>query len=159
MPLPFASHTASNQPPAAPGVRPLNYYCRLSGRHREPEATPPADIKQHTCQSHIKNYFVYFQNLKKMASGKTEKVFKNPTLDVTRSDRLRKRQPNTTRKESLSISQPPIFEPMRIDGFIPQPLPSITLVVGVVALEPLCTAIALEGEDVGSDAIEEPAVM
>ena len=40
-----------------------------------------------------------------------------------------------------------------------QPLVPVGLVVLVVALEPDHLAVALEGEDVGGDAVEEPAVV
>ena len=36
---------------------------------------------------------------------------------------------------------------------------AVGLVIGVVAFEPYDLAVALEGEDVGGDAIEKPAVM
>ncbi len=43
--------------------------------------------------------------------------------------------------------------------FLPQPAHLVGLVVLEVALEPFDVAVALEGEDVGGDAVEEPAVV
>ena len=45
---------------------------------------------------------------------------------------------------------------VRVDAQAPLP---VGLVLLVVALEPDRLAVALEGEDVGGDAVEEPAVV
>src|SRR5215470_9135533 len=52
-----------------------------------------------------------------------------------------------------------VLDPMRDRGVGSEPAHLVLLVVLVVALEPLDVAIALEGEDVGGDAVEEPAVV
>ena len=44
-------------------------------------------------------------------------------------------------------------------GVRAQPAVAILLVILVVALEPLDVAVAFEGQDVGRDAVEEPAVV
>jgi len=48
---------------------------------------------------------------------------------------------------------------MRNDRVRAQPPHLVLLVVLEVALEPLDVTVALEGEDVGGDAVEEPAVV
>ena len=48
---------------------------------------------------------------------------------------------------------------MRLLGLGAEPALAISLVIGVVALEPHDLAVAFEGQDMGRDAIEEPAIM
>ena len=55
--------------------------------------------------------------------------------------------------------QPLVAEPMRTIRLGTQATPPIGLVVGVVALEPDDLAVAFEGEQVGRDPVEEPAVV
>src|SRR5450759_1192402 len=52
-----------------------------------------------------------------------------------------------------------ILQPMRNDAVLAQAAHLVGFVVLEVALEPLHVAVALEGEHVGGDAVEEPAVM
>src|SRR5437870_2981389 len=52
-----------------------------------------------------------------------------------------------------------ILDPVRDDRIRAEPAHLVLLVVLIVALEPLDMALALEGEDVRSDAIEEPAIV
>ena len=53
----------------------------------------------------------------------------------------------------------PVLDPVRLVGVGAEAARAVRLVVLVVALEPLDVAVALEGEDVGGDAVEEPAVV
>ena len=48
---------------------------------------------------------------------------------------------------------------MGVVGFRAEAAAAVGLVVGIVALEPLHMAVALEGEDVGGDPVQEPAVV
>jgi hypothetical protein len=48
---------------------------------------------------------------------------------------------------------------VRLVGLVAEPAVPVGFVVLVVALEPHHLAVALEGEDVGGDAVEEPAVV
>ena len=52
-----------------------------------------------------------------------------------------------------------VLHPMRDDGVLAEPPHLVLFVILEIALEPLDMAIALEGQDMGGDAIEEPAVM
>ncbi len=52
-----------------------------------------------------------------------------------------------------------VLEPVRNDAVEAQSPLLVFLVVGEIALEPLDVAVALEGEDVGRDAVEKPAVV
>src|SRR5690606_38411588 len=53
--------------------------------------------------------------------------------------------------------QLPVLHPVRLVRLGAEPLLPVGLVLLVVALEPDDAAVALEGEDVGGDAVEEPA--
>jgi hypothetical protein len=48
---------------------------------------------------------------------------------------------------------------MRDDGILSQPAHLVFFIVLEIAFEPFDVAIALKGEDVGGDAVEEPAVV
>ena len=48
---------------------------------------------------------------------------------------------------------------MRDDGILAEPAHLVLLVILEVAFEPFDMAVAFEGQDVGGDAVEEPAVM
>ena len=48
---------------------------------------------------------------------------------------------------------------MRLVGLVAQAALAVRLVVLVVALEPFDVAVALEGQDVGRDAVQEPAIV
>jgi hypothetical protein len=52
-----------------------------------------------------------------------------------------------------------ILDPLRLHGVRPEPPDLVGLVVLEVALEPFDVGVALEGEDVGADAVEEEAVV
>src|SRR6185369_7057959 len=52
-----------------------------------------------------------------------------------------------------------VLDPMGLLGLDAEPLAAIGLVVLVIALEPHDAAVALEGEHVGRDAVEEPPVV
>jgi hypothetical protein len=52
-----------------------------------------------------------------------------------------------------------ILVPMRLLGLGAQASLAIGLVLGIVAVEPNRFAFAFEGEDMGRDAIEKPAIM
>ena len=52
-----------------------------------------------------------------------------------------------------------VLDPMGLVGVRAEAPLAVPLVVLVVALEPLDVTVALEGQDVGGDAVEEPAVM
>src|SRR5439155_576213 len=52
-----------------------------------------------------------------------------------------------------------IFYPVRLIGFGAEAASAIGFVILIVALEPFDLAVAFEGEHVGRDAIEEPAVV
>src|SRR5207253_1675702 len=58
-----------------------------------------------------------------------------------------------------SRAQAAVFDAVRPLGLGAEPAAAVGLVVLVVALEPDDAALALEGEDVGGDAVEEPAVV
>src|SRR5207248_7563116 len=62
-------------------------------------------------------------------------------------------------RPSGSRHEPPVLDPVRALRLRAEPLAPVRLVVLVVALEPDDAAVALEGEDVGRDTIEEPAVV
>ena len=47
---------------------------------------------------------------------------------------------------------------MRVDRILAQPALLVFLVVGEVALEPDHLGVALERQNVGGDAVEEPAI-
>src|SRR5262249_26777810 len=51
------------------------------------------------------------------------------------------------------------LDAVRLDGLVAEAALLVLLVVGEVALEPLDVALALEGEDVGREAIEEEAIV
>ena len=53
----------------------------------------------------------------------------------------------------------PILDPMRLGRVRPQPPPLVLLIGLEIALEPFHVAVALEGEDMGGHAVEEPAVV
>ena len=48
---------------------------------------------------------------------------------------------------------------MRDDGVLAQPPHLVLFVILEIALEPFDMAVAFEGQDMGGDAVEEPAVM
>ena len=48
---------------------------------------------------------------------------------------------------------------MGVVGLVAQTALAVGLVVGIVALEPDHLAVAFEGQDVGGDAVQEPAVV
>jgi hypothetical protein len=48
---------------------------------------------------------------------------------------------------------------MRDDAVLPQPSHLVLFIILEIALEPFDVALAFEGEDVGCDAVEEPAVV
>src|SRR5579863_2108147 len=52
-----------------------------------------------------------------------------------------------------------VFDPLRNDGVCAQPPHFVFLVVLEIALEPFDIAVAFEGEDVGGDPVEEPAIV
>src|SRR6185312_10943835 len=52
-----------------------------------------------------------------------------------------------------------VFEAMRLVGLRAEPALAVGLVIRVIALEPHHLAVALEGENMRRDAVEEPAVM
>src|SRR5262245_26339146 len=52
-----------------------------------------------------------------------------------------------------------IFDPLRNDCLYTEPPHLVFLVVLEIAFEPFDMAVAFEGEDVGGDAVEEPAVV
>src|SRR6266568_6240487 len=52
-----------------------------------------------------------------------------------------------------------VLHAMRNDAVLAETAHLVVLVVLEVALEPFDMAVALEGEDVGRDAVEEPAIM
>src|SRR5215813_1610567 len=52
-----------------------------------------------------------------------------------------------------------VLDPVRNGGVDPQSALLVFLVVLKVALEPFDVAVVLEGQDVGGDAVEEPAVV
>ncbi len=52
-----------------------------------------------------------------------------------------------------------VFDAVGLIRRVPQPTPAIRLIVRVVAREPGHLGVALEGQDMGSDAVQEPAVM
>src|SRR5213080_121783 len=58
-----------------------------------------------------------------------------------------------------SVSELPVPDAVRLVGLGAQAAVPVGLVVLVVAFEPHAAAVALEGHDVGCDAIEEPAVV
>src|SRR6185437_14869843 len=52
-----------------------------------------------------------------------------------------------------------VLDPVRNDGVLAEPAHLIPFIVLEIALEPFDMAVAFEGQDVGGDAVEEPAVM
>src|SRR5688572_672698 len=52
-----------------------------------------------------------------------------------------------------------IFDPVRDGGIDPEAALLVLLVVLEIALEPFHVAVALEGQNVGRNAVEEPAIM
>jgi hypothetical protein len=66
---------------------------------------------------------------------------------------------NARHRETKSSVDPPVLDPMRLIRLRTHLPLAILLVVLVVALEPLDVAVTLEGEDVGRDTVEEPAIM
>src|SRR5260370_15404009 len=52
-----------------------------------------------------------------------------------------------------------VFDALRNNRLDAQPAHLVLLVVLVIAFEPLDTAVALESENVGGDAVEKPAVV
>src|SRR5690348_3726024 len=52
-----------------------------------------------------------------------------------------------------------VLEPVRDDRIRAEPAHLVRFVILEVALEPLHMAVALEGEDVRRDAVEEPAIV
>src|SRR6266498_519234 len=58
-----------------------------------------------------------------------------------------------------SVRQLAVLDPVRLFGFRPQAALAVRLVVLVVPLEPDHPAVAFEGQHVGGDAVEEPAVV
>src|SRR5271169_2191504 len=52
-----------------------------------------------------------------------------------------------------------VLHPMRDDGILTQPAHLVLLIVLEVAFEPFDMAVAFEGQHVGGDAVEEPAVV
>src|SRR5216683_2042696 len=52
-----------------------------------------------------------------------------------------------------------VFDAVRLVGGGAEAAAAVGLVVGVIALEPHGLAVALEGEDVGGDAVQEPAIV
>src|SRR5262249_6502894 len=59
----------------------------------------------------------------------------------------------------VSAAQLLVANPVGMVGFLAEPLAALGLVNLVVALAPHGLAVALEGQDVGGDAVEEPAVV
>src|SRR2546423_631763 len=55
--------------------------------------------------------------------------------------------------------QLPVLDAVRLRGGVAQSSALVLFVVGEVALEPDDATVALEGEDVRTDAVEEPAVV
>src|SRR5690606_4043472 len=77
--------------------------------------------------------------------------------------RRRAMKPGATPAPAAAISGPPSLQrleaqPVRLRALGAEPALLVFLVLAVVALEELDVAVALEGEDVGRDAVEEPAV-
>src|SRR6185437_3738006 len=52
-----------------------------------------------------------------------------------------------------------VLDPVRNDGVLAEPAHLVPFIVLEIALEPFDMAVAFEGQDVGGDAVEEPAVM
>src|SRR3954447_24890974 len=52
-----------------------------------------------------------------------------------------------------------VFDAVRLIGCGAEAAAAVGFVIGVIALKPLDAALALEGEDVRRDAVEEPAVV
>src|SRR6478752_9388426 len=52
-----------------------------------------------------------------------------------------------------------VLNPLRDRGIDPQSALLVFLVIGKIALEPFDMAVALEGEDMGRDTVEEPAIV
>src|SRR3569623_1574213 len=63
------------------------------------------------------------------------------------------------RTECGSGVEAPILDAVRLIGVGAEAAVADGLVIGVVAFEPYYAAVALEGEDVSGDAVEEPAVV
>src|SRR5262245_14853163 len=68
-------------------------------------------------------------------------------------------QSKTALRYSSISGQLSVFNPMRLIGVSAQPRPAVGLVLRVVAVEPYDFALALEGQDVRCDAVQEPAVV
>jgi len=68
-------------------------------------------------------------------------------------------RPSTHLTSSLRAHQRLVFDAVRLVGFGAEATAAVGFVIGVVALEPHRLAVALEGEDVGGDAVQEPAVV
>src|SRR5579884_3115230 len=64
-----------------------------------------------------------------------------------------------SRKTGLPPGQSPIPDPMRAFGLFAEPFLPVGFVLAVVAFEPDDAAVALEGQDVGGDTVQEPAVV
>src|SRR5262245_44570389 len=87
-------------------------------------------------------------------SRKRRSAASRPTRRSTRwrrGDRARLRPPST--RELL------VLDPVRDGGVRAEPPHLVGLVVLEVALEPLDVAVALEGEHVGRNPIQEPAIV
>ena len=52
-----------------------------------------------------------------------------------------------------------VLQPVRDDRILPQPSHLVLFVILEIAFEPFDMAVVLEGQHVGGDAVEEPAVM
>ncbi len=57
------------------------------------------------------------------------------------------------------LRQLPVLNAMGLVGVFTQPRPTISVILGVVAFVPEDIGVALEGQDVGTDAVQEPAIM
>ena len=75
------------------------------------------------------------------------------------------RRTTTTRRGAPSSSsgsvahQRLVAQPVGLVGIDPQAFPTISLIVGEIALPPTDLGVALEGQYVGGDPVEEPAVV
>ena len=61
--------------------------------------------------------------------------------------------------KALIAAEALVFDAFRDDGVVAEAALLVGLVVGEIALEPLHVAVALEGQDVRGDAVEEEAVV
>jgi hypothetical protein len=66
---------------------------------------------------------------------------------------------NPTIRMIASVDQFLVFDPMRLIRIRPQAALSIRFVIGVIAFEPDGVTVALEGEDMGGDTVQEPAIV